>query len=75
MGWLRHDATVIKSSLFKTTIDNTVLFTVGSIVGQFVIGLALAVFFRRRFPLNNLLRSMLLSPWLLPIIASTAVWK
>jgi multiple sugar transport system permease protein len=68
-------ATVIKSSLFKTTIDNTVLFTVGSIVGQFVIGLALAVFFRRRFPLNNLLRSMLLLPWLLPIIASTAVWK
>jgi multiple sugar transport system permease protein len=67
--------TVIKSSLFTTTLVNTALFTVGSIVGQFVIGLALALFFRRKFPLNNVLRSLLLLPWLLPLIASSAVWK
>jgi multiple sugar transport system permease protein len=74
VGWANY-VTVIKSSLFKTTLINTGLFTVGSIVGQFIIGLALALFFRRKFPLNNLLRSLLLLPWLLPIIASTAVWK
>jgi multiple sugar transport system permease protein len=67
--------TVIKSSLFTTTLVNTALFTVGSIIGQFVIGLALALFFRRQFPLNNVLRSLLLLPWLLPLIASSAVWK
>jgi multiple sugar transport system permease protein len=67
--------TVIKSSLFTTTLVNTALFTVGSIIGQFVIGLALALFFRRKFPLNNVLRSLLLLPWLLPLIASSAVWK
>lgn len=66
---------VISSSLFSTTLINTALFTVGSIVGQFVIGLALALFFKRRFPLNNILRSLLLMPWLLPLIASSAVWK
>jgi multiple sugar transport system permease protein len=67
--------TVIKSSLFTTTLVNTALFTIGSIIGQFVIGLALAVFFRRKFPLNGVLRSLLLLPWLLPLIASSAVWK
>jgi multiple sugar transport system permease protein len=67
--------TVIQSSLFSTTLINTALFTIGSIIGQFVIGLALAVFFRRKFPLNNVLRSLLLLPWLLPLIASSAVWK
>jgi multiple sugar transport system permease protein len=67
--------TIIKSSLFTTTLINTALFTVGSIIGQFVIGLALALFFRRKFPLNNVLRSLLLLPWLLPLIASSAVWK
>ncbi|MFE4950164.1 carbohydrate ABC transporter permease [Leifsonia sp. NPDC056665] len=67
--------TVITSSLFPTTLINTALFTIGSIVGQFVIGMALAIFFNRRFPLSGVLRALLLLPWLLPLIASTAVWK
>jgi multiple sugar transport system permease protein len=66
---------VIKSSLFSTTLINTGLFTIGSIVGQFVIGMALALFFKRRFPLSGVLRALLLLPWLLPLIASSAVWK
>jgi multiple sugar transport system permease protein len=66
---------VISSGLFRTTVLNTALFTLGSIVGQFVIGLLFALFFKRRFPLGNVLRSLLLLPWLLPMIAGTAVWK
>ena len=66
---------VFKNSVFSTTIVNTALFTVGSIVGQFVIGMALALFFKRRFPLSGVLRSLLLLPWLLPLIASSSIWK
>ena len=66
---------VMHSSLFTSSIINTALFTVGSIIGQFTIGLTLAVFFSRNFPLSGVLRSLLLLPWLLPLIASTAVWK
>jgi multiple sugar transport system permease protein len=66
---------VITSGLFSTTLINTGLFTVGSIIGQFVIGMALALFFKRRFPLSGVLRALLLLPWLLPLIASSAVWK
>jgi multiple sugar transport system permease protein len=68
-------ASVLKSSLFSTTLINTGLVTVGSIIGQFVIGMALALFFKRRFPLGGVLRALLLLPWLLPLIASSAVWK
>ncbi|OIH94063.1 carbohydrate ABC transporter permease [Curtobacterium sp. MCBA15_003] len=68
-------ASVVSSQLFDTALLNTALFTVGSIVGQFVIGLLLALFFRRNFPLSGLLRSLLLLPWLLPLIVSSAVWK
>ena len=60
---------------FWTTLINTGLFTVGSIVAQFVLGLGLALFFKRNFPLSGFLRSLLLLPWLLPLIASSAVWK
>ncbi len=63
------------SSVFSKALVNTALFTAGSILGQFVLGLAIAVFFRRRFPLSGLLRSLLLLPWLVPLIVSSAVWR
>jgi len=67
--------TVFSSQLFTPALLNTALFTIGSIAGQFVIGLALAVFFKRRFPLSSFLRAMLLLPWLLPLIVSSATWR
>ncbi|MFK4790524.1 carbohydrate ABC transporter permease [Microbacterium sp. ZW T5_56] len=67
--------TAMSSQLFGPALWNTLLFTAGSIVGQLIIGLALATFFKRRFPLSGLLRSLLLLPWLLPLIVSSAVWR
>lgn len=67
--------TVFSSNLFSPALINTALFTIGSIAGQFTIGLALASFFKRRFPLSNFLRSMLLLPWLLPLIVGSATWR
>ncbi|MDO3696470.1 sugar ABC transporter permease [Curtobacterium flaccumfaciens] len=72
---LANYASVVSSQLFGTAMLNTALFTIGSIVGQFALGLLLALFFRRNFPLSGLLRSLLLLPWLLPLIVSSAVWK
>ncbi|MFD4596624.1 carbohydrate ABC transporter permease [Streptomyces sp. NPDC058464] len=66
---------VVSSSVFDKALLNTALFTVGSIAGQFLTGLAIAVFFRRRFPLNGVLRSLLLLPWLVPLIVSSTVWR
>lgn len=66
---------VMSSRLFSRAMVNTALFTIGSIVGQFVIGMALAVFFRKKFPLSGTLRALLLLPWLLPMIASSAAWR
>ncbi|ROQ41490.1 carbohydrate ABC transporter membrane protein 1 (CUT1 family) [Frondihabitans sp. PhB188] len=66
---------IFTSSVFTTSLINTGLFTIGSIVMQFVIGLGLALFFKRNFPLSAFLRGLLLLPWLLPLIASSAVWK
>jgi multiple sugar transport system permease protein len=72
---LQNYRAVVSSPEFSKSMLNTVLFTAGSIAGQFVIGLALAVFFRRRFPLSGLLRSLILLPWLIPLIVSSAVWR
>jgi multiple sugar transport system permease protein len=66
---------VLRSTVFNQAARNTLLFTVGSIAGQFTIGLALALYFQRKFPLSGLLRSLLLLPWLIPLLAATTVWK
>nr|WP_223241542.1 sugar ABC transporter permease [Streptomyces sp. CBMA123] len=72
---LRNYETILSSSRFPHTLLTTVLFTAGSVLGQFAVGLALALFFQRRFPLGGVLRSLLLLPWLLPLVASGTTWK
>ena len=72
---LRNYSKVLSSDLFVRELRTTVLFTVGSLLGQFVLGLAFALFFQRRFPLGRVLRSLLLLPWLLPLVISGTVWR
>ncbi|MFC5298572.1 MAG: carbohydrate ABC transporter permease [Brachybacterium tyrofermentans] len=72
---LANYAAVFADPIFAKALANTAIFTVVSIAGQFVIGMGLALFFRKSFPLSGLLRSMLLLPWLLPMIVSAAVWR
>lgn len=66
---------VLGSAQFWTTVWQTVLFVVLSLVFQYTIGLALAIFFQRHFPLSSFLRALLLVPWLMPIIVSGTVWQ
>jgi multiple sugar transport system permease protein len=72
---LQNYSDVIHSQVFSKAAVNTLLFTAGSIAGQFTIGLALALYFQRRFPLSGVLRSLLLLPWLIPLIVSSTVWR
>jgi multiple sugar transport system permease protein len=65
---------LFSNSDFKVAVLNTIVFTVGSIFFQFTLGLAIAVFFNQKFPLNGFLRSLFLLPWLAPILVSGAIW-
>ncbi|AVH60747.1 MULTISPECIES: carbohydrate ABC transporter permease [Streptomyces] len=66
---------VFANELFTDAVWHTMLFTVGSLLGQFTIGLALAVFFSRRFRLSGMVRAVLLLPWLVPMVVSAVVWR
>jgi multiple sugar transport system permease protein len=74
VGFAKY-AEVFSSATFPTALWNTAVFTVVSIVFQYAIGLALAVFFRSGFRLSGLLRAMFLVPWLLPLIVSASTWS
>jgi multiple sugar transport system permease protein len=72
---LKNYLTVVTDELFTKALTNTALFTIGSIIGQFVIGMLLALFFHKNFPLNGVLRALFLLPWLLPLIVGSAAWR
>ena len=72
---LENYLTVVSDDVFSKALVNTALFTVGSIVGQFVIGMLLALFFHKNFPLNGVLRALFLLPWLIPLIVGSAAWR
>jgi multiple sugar transport system permease protein len=66
---------VVADPTFGPALAHTVLFTVISLVFQFSIGLALALFFRQNFHLSATLRALFLVPWLLPLIVSASTWS
>ncbi|WP_066367550.1 carbohydrate ABC transporter permease [Herbidospora mongoliensis] len=65
---------VLTDATFGPALWHTVVFTVVSLAFQFTLGLALALFFVRNFPLSATLRALFLVPWLLPLIVSSSTW-
>ncbi|WP_217545176.1 carbohydrate ABC transporter permease [Streptomyces sp. GbtcB6] len=73
-GW-DNFRTVLDDPTFGPAMRHTMVFTFVSIAFQYVIGLALAVFFNRHFRLSSVLRALFLIPWLLPLIVSASTWS
>jgi multiple sugar transport system permease protein len=67
--------TVLEHPTFGPALLHTVIFTLVSLLFQFTIGLALAVFFAQNFRLSATLRALFLVPWLLPLIVSASTWS
>jgi multiple sugar transport system permease protein len=72
---LQNYVAVVTDDVFSKAAVNTALFTLGSIAGQFVIGMLLALFFHKNFPLHGVLRALFLLPWLIPLIVGSAAWR
>jgi multiple sugar transport system permease protein len=65
---------VLDDPTFLPALTHTVVFTLASLVFQFGIGMALAVYFNQHFRLSATLRALFLVPWLLPLIVSSSTW-
>lgn len=66
---------VLSTPEFWTTLRQTLIFVALSIIFQYALGLALAVFFNQHFKLSGLLRGAFLVPWLLPPMISGTIWQ
>ena len=66
---------VVDNPTFWPGFLHTIVFTGVSLIFQFTIGMALAVFFAQNFRLSVVLRALFLVPWLLPLIVSASTWS
>jgi multiple sugar transport system permease protein len=66
---------ILNDPTSRTAIVHTLEFTAGSLVGQFIIGFGFALLFSLRFPGRSLARSLIIVPWLLPLIVTGVIFK
>jgi multiple sugar transport system permease protein len=66
---------VISDSHFLPAVGNTVVWTVGSVVGEFAIGLGAAVLLNRKMRGQGIFRVATFIPWLVPIVVAGMTWE
>lgn len=66
---------IFKDGILSVAIRNTLTFTVGSIVFQFIIGFALALFFNQSFSFSKPVRGLLMVSWMIPITVTALMFK
>src|SRR6266516_1123469 len=68
-------ADVFQDSQFRTTALNTVIMTVGTVLIAMVIGVALALLLDRKFLGRGIVRTLLITPFLVMPVAGALLWK
>lgn len=61
--------------VFRTSLFNTLKYTILCLVFQFLIGFLLALFFNKRFSLAKPVRGILLVPWMIPVTVTALMFK
>jgi multiple sugar transport system permease protein len=72
---LRNYASVLSDPVFWASARFTLIFTLCGVFGSWLLGFALALLLRPRFPGRNLFRVLLLMPWIVPIVVSAMGWN
>lgn len=69
-------ASLIMEDEFRQSIGHTLIWTVGSVTFQFLVGFAAAMFIHQKFLKGRTgLRILLMVPWVLPSIIGAIVWQ
>ena len=72
---LSNYAQVFTDSQFRRVTLNTVVLTVGSVLIAVALGLLLALMLNRAFPCRGVVRTLLITPFLITPVAAALLWK
>jgi len=69
-----YDALFVESD-FWGSLGKTCVWTVGSVAGGYVVGLALALLLNLDIRFRNFFRAIFLIPWVMPDVVGALIWK
>jgi len=72
---LSNYITTLKDTAFHVAFKNSIIFTIVCIAFQFSIGFIFALYFNRKFPGRDVMRSFLLLAWMMPIVITASLFK
>jgi multiple sugar transport system permease protein len=66
--------TVIHGENFTKTLSNTVVWTVVSVAGEFILGLVSAIALNQKIKGRAIFRGFIIIPWVVPIVVAGMTW-
>lgn len=66
---------LIQDKVFIRSVKNTIIYTVGAVVGKLVLGMIIALVLNAAIPFRNICRVLLFVPWTIPTLVSALTWK
>ena len=71
---LRNFVNLCQDDIYRLTLRNTALYTLGSVSAKIVLGLGLALLLNAAIPFRRLFRALFLLPWIVPTVLGTMAW-
>lgn len=72
---LKNYIELFKDPVLMTSLKNTFIFTICSLLFQFIFGFALAIFFNKNFAFAKPIRGLLMMPWMIPITITALMFQ
>jgi multiple sugar transport system permease protein len=75
VGLAHYRRAIFEEGVFGVTLWNTIVWTIGSVAGAYIVGLSLALLLNREFGGRAIYRALFLVPWVIPEVATALLWK
>jgi sorbitol/mannitol transport system permease protein len=72
---LKNYATVLTDDRLRSALVNTVILTAGAVIFSMILGLLLAILLDRKFFGRGIVRTLLITPFLIMPVAAALLWK
>ena len=71
----RNYRRLLSDTDYLLTMENTIRFTVWSLLVKFIAGMSIAMILNSRVPWRGLITTIMLLPWIIPEIVTALAWK
>ncbi|MDM8099844.1 MULTISPECIES: carbohydrate ABC transporter permease [Oceanobacillus] len=72
---LENFKNVIQDPLFWTYAENSMVYTIGSVAGEFIVGLGIALLLNQKIKGRAFFRGVMIIPWVVPIVVAGMTWR